>query len=596
VDGEAGAFIRKAQAPVSGGANKAWLRALETTGALAGDGLILPEVIDRLAERYGDATALLSDHESLSYRTLAERSRAYARWALGHGLGKGDVVALMMPNRPDYLAFWLGVSRTGATVALINTNHLGPSLAHSIRIVRPAHVVAAEELLDRVQAVRHELGVAPRLWVRGEADGADTLDPAAWSTEPFAAGELPQLGLSDRALHSYTSGTTGLPKAANVSHHRLLMWAGWFAGMMDAGPQDRLYDCLPMYHSTGGVVAPGAMLLKGGSVVLAEKFSAGRFWDDIARWDCTVFQYIGELCRYLTSACAHPKERAHRLRLACGNGLREAVWRDFQDRFAVPQVLEFYAATEGTFSLYNAEGVPGAVGRVPPFLRHRFPAAVVRLDPATGQALRDADGRCLRCRANEPGEAIGKVAEGASRFEGYTDAGETEKKLLRDVFEPGDTWMRTGDLMRIDEAGFYRFVDRMGDTFRWKGENVSTAEVAEAVGAFDGVAEAVVYGVEVSGCDGKAGMAAVVARDGLDVAGLVRHLAERLPAYARPVFIRLSAGLASTETFKPTKQALVEQGFDPAATGDPILVLAGAGYIPLGEEGYRAILAGERRL
>jgi fatty-acyl-CoA synthase len=259
-------------------------------------------------------------------------------------------------------------------------------------------------------------------------------------------------------------------------------------------------------------------------------------------------------------------------------------------------VLEFYAATEGTFSLYNAEGVPGAVGRVPPFLRHRFPAAVVRLDPASGQPLRGVDGRCVRCDPNEPGEAIGKIAEGSSRFEGYTDPAETEKKLLRDVFEPGDAWIRTGDLMRIDAAGFYRFVDRMGDTFRWKGENVSTAEVAEAMGAFEGVAEAVVYGVEVPGCDGKAGMAAVVARDGLDVAGLARHLAERLPAYARPVFIRLSGGLASTETFKPTKQALVGEGFDPSATGDPILVLDGGGYVPLGAEGYRAIIDGQRRL
>jgi fatty-acyl-CoA synthase len=580
-------------------ANKSWLRALETTGALAArPTATLPVLIDELGVRWGDAPALLSDEETLSFADLAGRCRAYTRWALSLGLGKGDVVALLMPDRPDYLAIWLGLTRTGATAALINTNLTGPSLAHSIAIVKPTHLIAADELVEAAVLALVDMDARPQVWTRG-ASGPGALDPADYSQAAFAEGDLPPVTLADRALHIYTSGTTGLPKAANVSHHRLLMWAGWFAGMMGAGPQDRLYNCLPLYHSVGGVVATGAMLLKGGSVVIREKFSASQFWPDVGRWDCTVFQYIGELCRYLLAAPPHPLERSHRLRLACGNGLREAVWRPFQARFAIPRILEFYAATEGTFSLYNAEGRPGAVGRVPPFLRHRFPAAIVRLDE-DGQPLRNAEGRCSKCAVDEPGEAIGRIASAgenaANRFEGYTNPTDTEKKILRDVFEAGDAWMRTGDLMRIDAQGFYSFVDRMGDTFRWKGENVATAEVADVTMAFKGVRDVAVYGVEIAGADGRAGMAAIVGDADLDLDGLHRHFAEQLPAYARPVALRLMSELDKTGTFKLQTRAMAELGFDPAKVSDPLFYDGGAGYRALDAAAFDAICAGRVRL
>ena len=248
-------------------------------------------------------------------------------------------------------------------------------------------------------------------------------------------------------------------------------------------PSDRMYCCLPMYHSIGGVVAIGAALVAGASVFIRERFSASRFWDDVADRDCTLFQYIGELCRYLVAAPPHPREQAHRLRLACGNGLRRDVWEAFQSRFGIPQILEFYAATEGSFSLYNAEGKPGAIGRIPSYLAHRFPVALVKFDVDTGAPARGPDGFCVRCAPDEPGEAIGKIAAGVGRFEGYTDAEASAKKVLRNVFAEGDAWYRTGDLMRRDRAGFFYFVDRVGDTFRWKGENVSTGEVEEVIAA-----------------------------------------------------------------------------------------------------------------
>jgi fatty-acyl-CoA synthase len=376
----------------------------------------------------------------------------------------------------------------------------------------------------------------------------------------------------------YTSGTTGLPKAANVSHRRIMQWSAWFAGLMDTGPRDRMYNCLPMYHSIGGVVAIGSLLVRGGSVVLADKFSARAFWDDIVAWDCTLFQYIGELCRYLVNAPPQDRERKHRLRLCCGNGLRADVWEKFQQRFSIPRILEFYAATEGNVSLYNVDGKPGAIGRVPSFLSHRFPLDLIRIDPDSGVPLRDANGRCIRCARGEAGEAIGKIRQGGAEpatrtggeFEGYTDAGETERKILRGVFAPGDAWYRTGDLMRMDADGFYYFIDRIGDTFRWKGENVATTEVATALLSFPGIVDACVYGVAVPGIEGAAGMATLVADRPLDFAALREHLAERLPPYARPLFLRIGNSIDVTTTLKHKKSELQRHGFSPAATTDAI--------------------------
>jgi len=584
-------------------ANKDWLRALEFTGRLdATPTRTLPMVIDELAVRFGDAPALLSDRETLSFVGLADRARCYARWALDLGLGRGDVVALLMPNRPEYMAIWLGLSRVGVTTALINTQLRGPSLAHSLNVAGARHIIVDAVLADGLAEIAADLGAETTVWAHGAAlAGWRRIDQVAdaYPPEALAAVGAPSVTLSDRALLIYTSGTTGLPKAANVSHHRLMSWSHWFAGLIDIQPTDRLYDCLPMCHSAGGVAAIGAALVGGASVVVAEKFSASRFWDDIARWDCTLFQYIGELCRYLLAAPTHPMEQAHSLRLCCGNGLSRDVWEAFQDRFAIPRILEFYAATEGNFSLYNVEGKPGAIGRLSSFLSHRFPAAIVRFDPDTGAPARDAAGFCMPCARGEPGEAIGRVSSaGAARFEGYTDAAASGAKLLRDVFIPGDAWVRTGDLMYTDEQGFWYFVDRLGDTFRWKGENVATAEVAAALRDFAGVREACVYGVEVPGASGKAGMAALVAEPDLDLAALRAHLVRRLPDYARPLLLRLVSTLEVTETFKPRKQALAAEGWDAARVADPLYVddRASGRYVVLDEAVAAQIVSGDFRV
>ncbi len=584
---------------------RAWVRALERTAAIDRDrSLTLPVLIGRLAERCGEAPALLSDTTAFSYRQLAAACNRYARWGLAHGLGKGHTVCLVMANCPEYLAIWLGLSGIGATVALINTNLRGELLAHSLNLVAPRHVIAGGSLSAAVRAVRPLLPAHAECWVSGAAGGdLAALDEAiaSLSGEALAVSEMPTPPtLENRALCIYTSGTTGLPKAANVSHYRLMQWSHWFAGLMDVQPEDRMYDCLPMYHSVGGVVAIGATLVGGGAVVLRERFSASRFWDDVAAERCTLFQYIGELCRYLLSSPAQEAESRHALRLACGNGLRAEVWREFQQRFRIPQILEYYASTEGNFSLYNCEQRPGAIGRIPPFLAHRLPVALVRFDLDTGQPARDSSGRCIRCAPHEPGEALGQIldAQGAARFEGYTDAAASSQKILRDVFAPGDAWYRTGDLMRQDEQGFFYFVDRIGDTFRWKGENVSTAEVAGVIATCRGVMDAAVYGVCVPGNEGRAGMAALVAAAGLDLTELHAALSARLPAYARPLILRIVSAIELTGTFKLRKTELALEGYDPSRVRDALYLddaLSGA-YVPLDAQLYARLQTGELRI
>src|SRR6266550_3793424 len=446
-----------------------------------------PKVVDELADRHGDAPALLSDRERFSYRDLAERSNRYARWALAQGLVKGDTVCLMMPNRPEYLTLWLGITRVGGVVALLNTNLTGTALAYCINVVEPKHIIVAAELLPGFETARASVSGGAMLWLHGAADAnlpRLDYDVEGFSGDTLAAAERCALTIEDRALFIYTSGTTGLPKAANMNHYRVMLASHAFAGVMDTKASDRMYDCLPMYHTAGGLCATGALLVRGGSVVIRDKFSAREFWDDIVRFDCTLVQYIGELCRYLINSPTHPKENAHRLRLACGNGLRPDVWPQFKRRFQIPQIIEFYGATEGNVNLFNFEGKEGAVGRVPWFLAHRFPTKVVRFDVERQQPSRDKNGFCIECDPGEAGEVIGKILKDSSkpgaRFEGYAAAAETEKKILHDVFKKGDVWFRTGDLMRKDKDGYFYFVDRIGDTFRWKGENVSTTEVEEA--------------------------------------------------------------------------------------------------------------------
>jgi fatty-acyl-CoA synthase len=585
---------------------KAWLRALELTAPIARNrDRILSTVIEERAAQLDHTPALLSSRECLTYQELSQRINQYARWALDQGIAKGNVVGLLMSNRPEYIAIWLGITSVGGVVSLLNTNLAGPSLAHCINVASPKHLIVAAEFAGQLPTTLPQLSLAPTVWIHGseyESYRRIDLEIGHTSGEALSLQERRSPTIEDRALYIYTSGTTGLPKAANISHARVMQWGHWFAGMMDAQPTDRMYNCLPMYHSVGGVQVPGAILAAGGTLVIREKFSASQFWNDVVQWDCTLFQYIGELCRYLLHAAPSENENRHRIRMACGNGLTAEVWEAFQNRFSIPHIFEFYASTEGGVSLFNVQGKRGAIGHIPAYLTHRFSPALVKFDVEKGEPVRNEQGFCIRCSVNEAGEAIGKIVDDpaniGSRFEGYTNQEASERKILRNVLAPGDCWVRTGDLMRKDEQGYFYFVDRVGDTFRWKGENVATSEVSEAICEFPGVTHANVYGVAIPATEGRAGMATLVSEEELDLAGFRQHMISRLPPYARPLFLRIRKNMDLTGTFKYSKTDLVRQGFDPAASTDAVYFddLASGAFTRLDQELYDRIQKGGIRI
>jgi fatty-acyl-CoA synthase len=560
------------------------------------------DYLERWAADYADRPALVGQSESFSYRELDARANRYARWALAHGLRNGDAICLMMPNRPEYVAIWMGMARAGVATALINTNLAGPSLAHSLAIVGAKAAIVEASLTSQFATAREHLGAELAAFVHGEAaGGAGRIDREVetFSPAPLEAGERPALTIDDCALFIFTSGTTGLPKAANFSHMRMLFMMSGFVGALRPRPTDRIYDPLPLYHSTGGVCAVGLAFFSGGALILKRKFSVHEFWNDVHRHGATMFEYIGELCRYLLNGPPSPLERGHKIRAITGNGLRPEIWREFQTRFAIPRIVEFYGATEGNVSMLNYDGTVGAVGRVPDYLEWLLPSRVVRFDVEKEMPVRGPDGLCIECGPDEAGEALGGISSRAGReFEGYTNRADSEKKMLRDVFKKADVWFRTGDLMRRDEHGYFYFVDRIGDTFRWKGENVSTGEVGEVLAAAPGIREANVYGVAVPGAEGRAGMAALVVDGDFNLDDLPSWLKARLASYARPVFLRLSPNLDVTGTFKQRKVDLVREGFDPAVIADPLYYFDADGgrYERLTPQRYAEIVEGRAKL
>jgi fatty-acyl-CoA synthase len=378
---------------------------------------------------------------------------------------------------------------------------------------------------------------------------------------------------------------------------RAQLYMRGFAGATGATADDRIYVTLPFYHATGGLCGAGAALLNGGSVVIRKHFSASHFWDDIAGENCTMFVYIGELCRYLAGQPPTPGEAKHKLRLAFGNGLRPDVWGEMVGRFSVPRILEFYGSTEGNVSMFNFDGKLGAIGRAPDYLKGLFNIRLARFDVETETPVRGPDGRCVEAGVDEPGECLGQIEDNArNAYVGYADKAASEKKVLRDAFRPGDAWFRTGDLLRKDREGYFFFVDRIGDTFRWKGENVATSEVAGALAAAPGVKEAEVYGVKVADLDGRAGMAGLVVGPDFDAKVFGAFVAQRLPAYAQPLFLRLLPSIAVTGTFKYRKLDMVKEGFDPAVVRDPLYVRGAGGYQKLTRPLYAKVMSGELRL
>jgi acyl-CoA synthetase (AMP-forming)/AMP-acid ligase II len=375
------------------------------------------DIVEGQARKRPQNIAILYQDQSLSYAQMDQRANRYANWALSQGIGRGTPVALLMENRPDFICAWLGLFKVGAQVALININLVGEALAHSINVSGARHAIVGAELVGNFLAAPFQ--APPMMWVEGvdPLNGqAGNLSAALAAVPDTSPGKEARAGvtLKDRAFFIYTSGTTGLPKAANFSHMRMLFMMSGFVGALQPRESDRIYDPLPLYHTTGGVCAVGLAFFSGGALILKRKFSVHEFWSDVHHYGATMFEYIGELCRYLLNAPPSALERGHKIRVITGNGLRPEIWREFQERFAIPRIVEFYGATESNLSMLNYDGTVGAVGRVPDYLEWLLPSRVVRFDVAREMPVRGADGLCIEC---EPGE-VGEVQTRGARVRG----------------------------------------------------------------------------------------------------------------------------------------------------------------------------------
>lgn len=575
-----------------------------------GRGESIIDVFEQSVAKWPDHEAIMYNDISLSFSELDKTTNQVAQWGLSQGLKPHDVVALYMENRPEFVSIWVGLAKIGVVTAFINTHIAQDSLLHCLKVSDAKIIIYGSELSDKVKDIQSDVDLTffihHEFETQGvEAQGAYDLNEilAKASTErPDQEIRSSAVTTEDTALMIYTSGTTGMPKAAKMLHSAILSRAITFAQSTDVTRKDRLYCALPLYHTAGGLLAIGMMMTDGLTTVIARRFSKSKLLDQVRKYNCTILQYIGEFCRYLMTVPESTDDAVNPLRLAVGNGLRPDIWKRFQDRFDIPTVVEFYGSTEGPGGLLNicsSEFCQGNLGATGPLTEKITGLKLIQYDIDTDEHVRDANGNLIECAPGSPAaEKSGELLIRIQNQPGMTFAGyhgnkkATQKKILTDVFQSGDMYMRTGDLFKRDAQRRWYFVDRIGDTFRWKGENVATSEVAEAISQFPGLEEINVYGVAVPGHDGRACMAAMIFdKHQMDFTTFATFVGQKLPAYARPLFIRKLSAMQVTGTFKHQKSTLRNQGMDPSLVGDDEMWFwNGKRYTPLTLDTYEDVL------
>ncbi|XP_032368878.1 very long-chain acyl-CoA synthetase [Etheostoma spectabile] len=566
-------------------------------------------VLDRFLEQtaaHPDKPFIVFENDNYSYTDTDKRSNKTANALQAHpGYNPGDTVALFMGNEPAFLFTWLALAKLGSPVALLNHNIRAKSLLHCFNCCKAKVLIAASELKEAVEDVLPSLiekGVTILLMTKhcdtpGIESFSDKVDKA--SDIPLPQSLRSHIEYKSPAVYIYTSGTTGLPKAAVVNQNRLLTALAVLSSNCVTS-SDVIYLNLPLYHTAGFMIGFIGSIETGSTIILKRKFSASQFWDDCRKYNVTVVQYIGEVIRYLCSTPKRENDKDHKVRLAIGNGVRAEIWREFVNRFGDIQIREFYASTEGNVGFVNYAGKIGAIGRVNFFYQKLFPFTLIKYDTERDEPIRDTNGLCVESPKGETGLLVSKITDIAP-FVGYAQNEEqTERKRLRNVLKKGDLYFNSGDLMRIDKDNFIYFQDRVGDTFRWKGENVATNEVSDILTISDCLKEASVYGVQVPGHEGRVGMAAVTVKEGAQFDGsrIYHHVVNYLPSYARPRFIRIQNAVEVTGTFKQMKVKLVEESFDPGRILDPLYILDDKekSYVPLRSQVYNSIISGNIKL
>ena len=557
------------------GLKQAYIRTPKTPTGL---GLAFERAVKR--NPYGDA--LLFENQRYSYQELNNWANQIAHFYLAKGVKKGDVITVMIENRPELIVSVIALAKIGVTTALVNTSQTGKVLTHSINLVKPVAIITGEECRAAVDEIRQDLNIAqdrfhwfadqdtfkqPGTAPQGFINLAEQTDQFPKFNPPTTQSVKGKDGL----FYIYTSGTTGLPKAVIFTNSRWTLAYGTYGHILNLGEDDVMYCTLPLYHATGMVVCWCGVIAGGSALAIRRKFSTSSFWSDVKKFNASAIGYVGELCRYLIDAPPSELDRSHRVTKMIGNGMRPNIWGKFKQRFGVKEILELYASSEGNVGFSNIFNFDNTVGFSP------TPYAIIQFDKDKNEAIRDLKGNCCKVKKGDVGLLIGKITS-RSPFDGYTDPEKNKSAIMKDVFQKGDSYFITGDLVRDIGFRHAQFIDRLGDTFRWKGENVSTTEVENIVSEYSKITEAVVYGVEIPNTNGRAGMAAITLHDGEnltseDLQQMVAEFKKHLPAYAVPVFLRVQQTVETTGTFKYQKNKLKEQAFDPNKTTDRLLVL-----------------------
>lgn len=566
------------------------------------DNISLGWKLEENARMYPDKPAIFYEEQRLNHKELNETINRYCHHFLSIGLKKGDTVTVMLENRTEFFFVVGAFAKIGVVASLINTNQRDKVLIHSLTVTKGSIYIIGEELIHAFEEVKQDLGLSRDETLYFVSDKGQNPMPESYTDLPRATKNQstadPQttgkVQAKDPICYIFTSGTTGMPKAATMENRRwLAAMHGFGSTIMNLSTDDVLYCTLPLFHSAAFSVGWPVAVANGAAYAIRRKFSVNHFWKDAKKYNATAFVYIGELCRYLLNQPPSPEDSSNPMKKCIGNGLRPDIWNEFKERFAIEQISEFYGATEFGFAFINAFNIDNTVGMC------MTPFAIVKYDVDGEKPILNKKGFMQRVKKGESGLLLGEISDKV-QFKGYTDKKATKKKLLKNVFKKGDIWLDTGDFVRDLGYKHIQFSDRLGDTFRWKGENVSTVEVEQIINTLPEIEQAAVYGINIPETDGRAGMAAIipsVLEENFNLKLLAEALHKVLPVYAIPKFIRFKKELETTPTFKVKKALLSKEGFDPDIIKDSIYAMLPGKkeYIPLKTELYQKIANGKYR-
>ena len=553
--------------------------------------LSLLNFFDNNVKKRPNDIAFIFEGDEITWKEANEQTNKYAGFLKSQNINKGDCFAILMDNSPDFLMLLLASFRVGSLAALINTTVSGEGLKHVIGISDVKLITAGASHLEKLSSALGD-SVLKNIPIFGMEDNEkipDQVEDIKKLSKQFSTFIPYQPIMKDVAAYIFTSGTTGLPKAALVDHAKLVK--GSFAGhflCFNFNKNDRLYMTLPLYHSTGLILGWAASLRSGCPNLIKSKFSASDFWNDVKKYNVNKFIYVGELCRYLMNLPPSEGDKDNPITQISGNGLRPDIWESFQKRFNIKKIVEIYGATEAVGMTINSFGRSGMIGR------KRSDSTIIHCNKDDGSPILNSEGFCTKVSEGETGLYIQKISSSA-KFQGYLDAQASNKKILQNVFKTGDQYFNTGDLITLHDNNWLSFADRVGDTYRWKSENVSTMEVAAILNNANGVMDCNVYGVQVDSAEGKAGMAAMNVSDEFSFKSFIEHVDKNLNTFQKPYFLRLTKEMQTTGTFKHQKEELKKQGFNPSLIKDKLYFLQKDNYVEIDHTLYNRIHSGDER-